>query len=277
MKSEVNQQEFAKTWRFFDHSNRGSAYEALQSFAFDDMLCQSAGEIGTPALRAWVHHQTVVLGTQDSRLPYIHEGLAFLAPEYRAIVRNSGGLAVMLDKDVLNLSLIFKEEKGWSINAGYDVMVELIKTMFSDYREQIEAREIVGSYCPGSYDLSIGGKKFAGISQRRTRGGVAVQIYLCVSGSGAERAEVIRRFYEISLKNEQARYEVPDIRPEVMASLEELTGESLSVEQVLERTLEAMQALGATVSPSETTPEEQAVFEQQLIRVTQRHDRCLTS
>ena len=54
---------------------------------------------------------------------------------------------------------------------------------------EIEAREIVGSYCPGSYDLSIKGKKFAGISQRRIRKGVAVQIYLCVNGSGSERAE----------------------------------------------------------------------------------------
>ena len=68
--------------------------------------------------------------------------------------------------------------------------------MFADFEVEIEAREIVGSYCPGSYDLSIAGKKFAGISQRRIRNGVAVQIYLCVSGSGQERAQLIKDFYK---------------------------------------------------------------------------------
>ncbi|MCM2676010.1 lipoate--protein ligase family protein [Alkalicoccobacillus plakortidis] len=275
MNFEKKNQKFAKTWRYFNHSNRGTEYAALQSFAFDDMLCQSVGESETAALRAWVHHQTVVLGTQDSRLPFIQEGLDFLVPDYRAIVRNSGGLAVMLDEGVLNLSLIFKEMKGWSINAGYDLMVELIRTMFPSHKDQIEAREIVGSYCPGSYDLSINGRKFAGISQRRTRGGVAVQIYLCVTGSGSERAEVIRRFYEVALRDGEARYEVPIIRPETMASLEELLGEQLTVDGVLQLATNAMKQLGAELSPSEASEEEQNQFEQQLIRVTQRHDRCL--
>lgn len=53
------------------------------------------------------------------------------------------------------------------------------------------------------YDLSINGKKFAGISQRRVRGGVAVQIYLCADKSGSERADLIRRFYQAALKDKQ--------------------------------------------------------------------------
>lgn len=51
-------------------------------------------------------------------------------------------------------------------------MVELMKRMLKSYEAKIEAYEIEGSYCPGSYDLSIGGKKFAGISQRRLRAGL---------------------------------------------------------------------------------------------------------
>ena len=113
------------------------------------------------------------------------------------IVRNSGGLAVVLDEGVLNLSLIFPEgKKRIGINQGYDAMWALVKEMFQGFDHEIEAREIVGSYCPGSYDLSIDGKKFAGISQRRIRNGVAVQIYLCVNGSGARRAELIKQFYD---------------------------------------------------------------------------------
>ena len=64
-------------------------------------------------------------------------------------------------------------------------MVDFINALFPEVAERIEAYEIVGSYCPGSYDLSIDGKKFAGISQRRMKNGIAVQIYLCVEGSGS--------------------------------------------------------------------------------------------
>ena len=83
---------------------------------------------------------------------------------------------------------------------------DLVKEMFAHSIYEIEAREIVGSYCPGSYDLSILGKKFAGISQRRIRKGVAVQIYLCVNGSGSERAQLIGEFYKNSQKIQKQNY-----------------------------------------------------------------------
>ena len=101
--------------------------------------------------------------------------------------------------------------------------------------DRIKAYEIVGSYCPGSYDLSIDGRKFAGISQRRLRQGIAVQVYLCVEGSGAERAELIREFYEVGLQGEETKFTYPVIKPEVMASLEELLGMPLTVRDVVIR------------------------------------------
>lgn len=220
------------TWRIIDQSSLGLYVDPKQSFAMDDTLCASVGKGLSPATaRSWVHHNTIVLGIQDTRLPFLQDGVKLLEGEgYRVIVRNSGGLAVVLDEGVLNVSLIFAEQKkGIDIDRGYDAMVELIRRMLSMYEVDIEAYEIVGSYCPGSYDLSINGKKFAGISQRRLRGGVAVQIYLCADGSGRERADLIRRFYETALKDR--RHEVkavfPDIQPDTMASLSELTGKPI--------------------------------------------------
>ncbi len=62
--------------------------------------------------RSWVHHRTIVLGIQDTRLPFLEDGVKLLEDEgYRVIVRNSGGLAVVLDEGVLNISLIFEDEK----------------------------------------------------------------------------------------------------------------------------------------------------------------------
>lgn len=125
----------------------------------------------------------------------------------------------MLDEGVLNVSLLFQEtEKGIDIDLGYDTMWHLIKEMLKDYDVTIEAKEIVGSYCPGSYDLSIRDQKFAGISQRRIRG-VAVQIYLCATGSGSERAALVRDFYNLAIQGEETRFTYPEIVPSTILHL----------------------------------------------------------
>lgn len=221
-------------WRFWDQSVSGKGRSPLESFAADDTLCQLVGQCLSPAtIRTWVHDQSVVLGIQDHRLPHIQEGMRLLKDRgFEPIIRNSGGLAVVLDPGVLNISIVLSEkEEKIDINTGYDIMVELIRRLFPQVADKIEAYEIVGSYCPGSYDLSINGKKFAGISQRRLRQGIAVQIYLCIEGSGVERAKLVRDFYDISLQGADTKFKYPDINPEVMASLNELVDESLTVQQ----------------------------------------------
>ncbi|MEK4228294.1 lipoate--protein ligase family protein [Solibacillus sp. FSL H8-0538] len=221
-------------WRFIDQSISAKTASPLESFAMDDTLCHLVGQqLGKPTIRTWVHNDSVVLGIQDHRLPYVEAGMNELcANGYNPIVRNSGGLAVVLDSGVLNVSVIVSEQQPISINRAFEVMVEFIKAIFPELQDKIEAFEIVGSYCPGSYDLSIGGQKFAGISQRRMKNGVAVQIYLCVEGSGSERAELIKKFYQISLQNEQTKFKYPTITPHVMASLQQLTGQQITVEDV---------------------------------------------
>ena len=266
-------------WRVIDQSSLGPQFDAKHSFAIDDTLCASVGKNESPATaRTWVHHQTIVLGIQDTKLPFLEDGLQFLHDQgYQVIVRNSGGLAVVLDKDVLNISLIFPEsEKGIDIDRGYDAMLDLIKHMLKDYDANIEAREIVGSYCPGSYDLSINGKKFAGISQRRLRGGVAVQIYLCVTGSGEDRADLIRQFYELSLKKEQTKFVFPTIKPETMSSLSDLLGVNLTVEKLLYQLLFTLKEHSQNLISSSLTVEEQLLFQQNLVRMIDRNEKVFT-
>src|SRR5699024_10797814 len=156
----------------------------------------------------WVHDQTLVLGISDSRLPHIEAGIDYMNElGYDVIIRNSGGLAVLLDKGVLNMSLILPNKKHLSIHEGYELMYQFIQYLFKEYTTKIEAYEIIGSYCPGDYDLSINGVKFAGISQRRVRDGVAVQIYIDVEGSSKERASIVREFYDISKRDEALKYD----------------------------------------------------------------------
>lgn len=267
-----------QTWRFIDQSLIMKNRTPLESFAMDDTLCQLVGQLQSPpTVRTWVHDQTVVLGIQDHRLPFVQEGIQLLNNNgYRAIVRNSGGLAVLLDSGVLNISIIVSEQdETIHINSGYDVMVDFIKLLFPEAAEKIEAYEIVGSYCPGSYDLSINGKKFAGISQRRLRQGVAVQIYLCIEGSGSERAKLIKDFYDISLKKEETKFAYPTIQPEVMASLSELLNERITVQDTVFRIQNVLQQLSNETRLSSLNEEEMELYTFYLKRVFERNDKML--
>jgi len=265
-------------WRIIDQSAVGPQFQALQSFGFDDTLCASVGSGKAPATaRTWVHHNTVVLGIQDTKLPFLQEGIHFLKQQgFQPIVRNSGGLAVVLDEGVLNISLILpEEEKGIDINRGYDTMWALVRNMFTDFPHEIEAREIIGSYCPGSYDLSIGGRKFAGISQRRLRRGVAVQIYLCVNGSGSVRAELVRNFYELAKKGEQTKFSYPEITPHVMASLSELLGVQLTISDVMLRLLVELKKNSVRITAGQLNEFELELLPGYYERVLERNDKIL--
>lgn len=267
------------SWRFIDQSTTFISRTPLESFAFDDTLCHIVGQgQSIPVVRTWVHDSYVVLGIQDHRMPYIQSGIKTLADAgYDAIVRNSGGLAVVLDSGILNLSIILSEKKGSiSINTGYDVMLEFIKMLFPEAKDTIKAYEIVGSYCPGSYDLSIEGKKFAGISQRRLKSGVAVQIYLCIEGSGSQRAELIKELYEISLQGTQTKFEYPVIRPEVMASLSELFNRPITVPEVVIRVQQLLHTLSGNVVHQPLMDDELELYSFYLKRVLERNKKMLS-
>lgn len=265
---------YQPTYRIVDHSDPDVHTSALPSFAYDDTLATSVGEGESPAVaRLWVHPKTIVLGIPDARLPYIQEGIDYLHSQgYDTVVRNSGGLAVVLDAGVLNLSLIYKETKDVNIHGGYDVMVDFIRSLID---ADIDVYEITRSYCPGDYDLSINGKKFAGISQRRVKGGFAVQIYLDVTGSGKERAELIRTFYNIAKKEEETKFTYPDINPEVMASLNELLDEKMTMETIIDRITEKLSAYSEEVISYPLTEKEEEWLDKRTKQMVDRNRKFL--
>ncbi|MBL7565854.1 lipoate--protein ligase family protein [Staphylococcus saccharolyticus] len=248
-------------WRYVDHTN---GLEPMQSFAFDDTFSESVGkDLSCNVVRTWIHQHTVILGIHDSRLPLLSEGIRYLTDEagYNAIVRNSGGLGVVLDQGVLNISLIFKGQTETTIDEAFTVMYLLICKMFEDEDVNIDTHEIEHSYCPGKFDLSINGKKFAGISQRRVRGGIAVQIYLCVEGSGSDRALMMREFYYRALQGQTTKFHYPDIHPSCMASLETLLNREIKVHDVMFLLLYALKDLGADLNMDPITEDEWSRYE----------------
>ncbi|WP_432353989.1 lipoate--protein ligase family protein [Sporosarcina sp. A2] len=267
------------SWRYIDESLSAKTRSALESFAADDTLCQLVGQHqSAPTVRTWVHDHTIVLGVQDHRLPYLERALpAIHEAGYKTIVRNSGGLAVVLDSGVLNISIVLSEQNGSiDISIGYDVMLEFVRMLFPEVADRIEAYEIVGSYCPGSYDLSIDGKKFAGISQRRLRQGVAVQVYLCIEGSGSERANLVKALYETGLGGETTKFTYPVIHPETMASLSELLDVPLSVQDVNLRIQHQLNLLAENVQSGGFRADEMELYTYYLNRVVERNAKMIS-
>lgn len=263
-------------WRFIDQTIVNPAFSALESYATDDTLCRTVGKKDSPpTLRAWVHEKTISLGIQDTKLPKLHEGIAFLKEAgYQVVLRNSGGLAVVLDQGVLNLSLILPDvERGIAIDRGYETMFMLIKDMFADFGQVIEAREIEHSYCPGSYDLSIDGRKFAGIAQRRMAKGVSVQIYLAVNGNQDERSALIREFYQRSGKDLQEKYKFPDVDPKVMGNLSGSLEQEITINDVVLRLLNSLRYYAGELYSSTLTAEELDLLPQYFERIIQRNEK----
>lgn len=266
------------TFRLLDQTNTNTfenkPYTALTSFAIDDALALSvSSDASPPVLRTWVHPKTVVLGIPDTRLPYIQEGVKFLADQgYNVIVRNSGGLAVALDEGVLNVSLILPNVRDLSIDEGYEAMYHFTQHMLHDLTSSIKAYEIIGSYCPGDYDLSIDGIKFAGISQRRVRDGAAIQIYLDVEGDSLARASLIRSFYERSIKGENTNFTYPDVQPHVMGSLTRLTETTITVPQMKNRVNQTIESLSTETVSYPFTSYEREQFQKRYEQMIKRNE-----
>jgi octanoyl-[GcvH]:protein N-octanoyltransferase len=99
----------------------------------------------------------------------------------------------------------------------------------------IDAFEVSDSYCPGEFDLSIDGKKFAGISQRRIKKGIGIMIYLSVNGNQQARGELVRDFYQASLGEDFGQKNFPPVNPDSMANLSDLLKADLTVANMVTR------------------------------------------
>lgn len=209
-----------------------------EPFALTDVLTTFAGINHQPIIHFWQLDQAMILGMKDTRVPYLKDGIASLEENhYQTVVRNAGGLGVIADEGVLNVSLILPNppEEKITIDAAYELMWAWMKASFPEV--SIEAYEITDSYCPGTYDLSIAGKKFAGIAQRRVKNGLAVMIYISVTGNQQARGAAVRQFYQAGLKERFGLDGYPPVNPFVMANLEDLLNQPLTIAKVKQQLL----------------------------------------
>ncbi|WP_409346529.1 biotin/lipoate A/B protein ligase family protein [Paenibacillus sp. MBLB4367] len=209
----------------FDSTEKPVSGDVMFPFAWDEAVCRRVGEGANPIVHIWRHPGALVVGLRDRRLPHAEQAMTSLREEgVQTIVRNSGGAAVPLDLGVVNLSIVLPNpERNIHFRDDFTIMVDLIRDSLSPWTGEVADGEIGGAYCPGDYDLSIGGRKFCGIAQRRQTKAYVVQAFIVVEGSGEKRAASARRFYD-QAAGETGASGYPLVMPGSMASLQELAG-----------------------------------------------------
>ena len=208
--------------------------EMLDSFAYMNALLWLTSERQQPIVHYWQLPQTVILGLLDQRLPQLDSGLATLKQAgYQTLLRNSGGLAVVADLGVLNVSLFLPAHRSdYSITDAYQLMTDYVRAAWPSLK--IDTGEISQSYCPGDYDLSIAGQKIAGMSQRRTETALVIMLYISINGNQNQRSQLIRHFYTASLAG-QPDDRFPQVDPTVMTTVAEKLGKVITVDTAIER------------------------------------------
>lgn len=209
-----------------DRMNNFTEQNALYPFALDELLCKQTGQGGPPLCHIWRHTGAFIMGLRDSRLPGADAARAWLASiGCKTAIRNSGGAAVPLDPGVVNVSLILPKKGAGDVHfhRDFERMYSLIQQALAHTGFAVDKGEIAGAYCPGDFDLSIGGRKFCGIAQRRQANAFVIQAFVIAEGSGQERAQLVREFYDRAAAGAEGA-DYPRVEAGSTASLEELTG-----------------------------------------------------
>ncbi|GMA46755.1 lipoate--protein ligase family protein [Tetragenococcus muriaticus] len=211
---------------------------AMIPFALTDILTETAGKHKKALLHFWQFEQSFILGMKDTRVNHLSKGVKTIKNNgYQPVIRNAGGLGVISDEGILNISWIFPKEQV-SIDQSYQKMLDLIQKAFPELT--IKAYEIQHSYCPGKFDLSVEGKKVAGIAQRRVKEGIAVMMYLSVFGDQQQRSEIVRAFYQESLGTDYGKNGYPDVWPSTMTTLSDALHQPLTIQETKKRFLQVL-------------------------------------
>jgi lipoate-protein ligase A len=222
------------------------AIPLADQLSFDTSLSSSIPP-KTLIVRFWTT-EGILFGRLDSLLPRFDEGVAYFHDRsIETLVRKAGGLAVACDEGVLNLSLLYSKHHAefGGLNESYAFGVDLMKHLLQDLSLDIHEGEIIHSYCPGKYDLSVDGKKFAGMAQYRTKDAVMLMITIFVDGDQKRRSDWIRDFYAIANPLNDPAY--PCVESDAMKTLTELSQTEVSVPSLKQRMVKTLASFGLRI------------------------------
>ncbi len=186
-------------------------------FLQQEALTLYAAELGDPILFLWGHPKALLLGARERTLPCLTDSAREAARKgYEVVVRPFGGLLVPLDAGVLNITWITPE--ALSIEHGFWKLTKFLQQVCRASGD-LQVGEVQGSYCPGRFDLSLQGRKIAGLAQRKVRQATAISAFVNVYSRGIQREKIVRNFYETALCKMDPPPWLPDILEGTMGSL----------------------------------------------------------
>lgn len=156
-----------------------------------------------PRLLLWRAPRALVVGRSDTRLPDFANAVdRLVAEEWPVLVRRSGGSACPISKGTLQIALARAVFPGTTIDAAYIELASLIRTVLESYGLKAATRKKSSSFCPGRYDISVNGRKIAGLSQhwRQCNGRLTVTTAatMIVEEYPEEIANVVNLFYRLA-------------------------------------------------------------------------------
>ncbi len=215
---------------------------------FDKDLSKNM-DVSSFIVRLW-STQGVILGKVDTLLPDFDKGLKVLnKANVKTLIRKAGGLAVVCDDGILNLSILYSKHHPLigGLNESYEFGVDLVKHLLHELHVPIESGEVKDSYCPGKYDLSVNGKKIAGMAQYRSKDTIMLMVTVCVSGQQKGRCELIKHFYDAANPLKDPKY--PEVDPLSMTTLSELKNRLVTVNALKENIYEVLIKSGIIFNP----------------------------
>lgn len=226
---------------------------ALLPFAVDDAILNAINQetFEAPlAIHFWPTRPTVILGGMDTRLPNFNQAVTWLYKnqDILPVVRPAGGLAVVSDPNVLNVTLLMDtKNQAFTIDQAYEFIVALLQEMMDAHGVSLEVGEVATSYCPGKFDVSIRGQKVAGIAQRRIGHAVGIYLYMSISGDQASRGQLVADMYHEGQANQDEKGRYPQVDPSVMANLSDFSSID-SVEQFVNQLLAVIAHAGVNLN-----------------------------
>lgn len=253
--------------------------DTLSNLALSDALLSHAGSTGMNILHIWQSNRpTVLLGMMDTKLPDFPKAVeALFLQQYDVLVRHSGGLAVPSDPGVLNFSLLIRNppEKRLSIEEGYQLVSFLLKQAFNPTEHALLSNEVPNSYCPGDYDLTMGGKKISGLSQRRVKDGLAVMGYVSIHGDQSKRGHLLHQFYQDGHPSETISARYPLIDPSVMENVAEMIPKISTTAIMKKKLLDVFYFNGTKVKELPYSPSIHTLYESGRMKLIARNQKMM--
>ncbi len=225
-----------------------------------ETVARSVVASNQPALVLRSQAAYILLGPHDRRLPKLAEGVRWVqAQGLPVLFRLGGGSAVLLDRHCVSFAVIQTSRDLTAWRSNFEHMTEGVLRGLNILGISAEFGEAAGSYCPGPYDLLVGGRKVAGVAQAIRRGYAMVSGMLVVDQDPTATTAFLQEFYQ--------RCGDPRIlRPEAVARLDSLT--SLTRDAVFDAVI-AGYAQMFPLEPSALTASETA------LAIGLYRDRCL--